>query len=182
MSKTVLYETATLGGGCFWCTEAVFQQVRGVKAVESGYCGGHLDEPTYREICEGDTGHAEVVKVVFDPAVIPYRHVLEIFFVTHDPTTLNRQGNDVGTQYRSVIFTHDDAQAEIARQVITELSMQRIFDAPIVTEIEPVPRFWRAEEYHQNYYRQNPYQGYCAFVISPKVAKFRAHCAQWLSD
>lgn len=166
-------ETATLGGGCFWCLEAVYQQVNGVRAVESGYTGGHVSHPTYQQVCEGDTGHAEVVRVTFDPAVITFREILEIFFAIHDPTTLNRQGNDVGAQYRSVIFTHSEAQRATAEYVMRELVAGKTFDAPIVTQIEPEQPYWRAEVSHQNYYQDHPSQGYCAFVISPKLAKFR---------
>ena len=168
MSQT---ESATLGGGCFWCTEAVFQLVRGVHHVESGYAGGHTLNPTYEDICTGQTGHAEVVKITFDPAVIGYEQLLHIFFATHDATTLNRQGHDVGTQYRSVIFTHSDAQAAIAQRVIEEA--QQSSNAPIVTQLAPVPTYYPAEAYHQNYYVQHPFQGYCAGVVGPKVAKFR---------
>jgi peptide-methionine (S)-S-oxide reductase len=173
-------EVATLGGGCFWCTEAVFQQVQGVLAVESGYTGGQVDDPTYEQVCSGETGHAEVVRVTFDPAVISYREILEIFFATHDPTTLNRQGNDVGTQYRSAIFPHSQAQRETAEALMRELTEQRLYDAPLVTRIEPEQPYWPAEAYHQNYYRQHPNQGYCAFVISPKLAKFREKFAHRL--
>ena len=169
-----MLETATLGGGCFWCTEAVFLDVDGVTAVQSGYAGGHTRNPGYRDICEGDTGHAEVVNVTFDPARIGYREILEIFFATHDPTTLNRQGNDVGTQYRSVIFTHSDAQRETALQAIREIGEQGIYDGQIVTQVLPLDgNYWPAEAYHQNYFAQHPNQGYCSFVVAPKVAKFR---------
>lgn len=164
-------EIATLGGGCFWCLEAVYQQVKGVQAVESGYTGGQVKSPTYEQVCEGNTGHAEVVRVSFDPAIITYREILEIFFTIHDPTTLNRQGNDVGTQYRSVIYFHSPEQQGIARHVIAE--MANVWDAPIVTELSPAETYYKAEGYHQNYFRQNPLQGYCAFVVAPKVAKFR---------
>jgi peptide-methionine (S)-S-oxide reductase len=164
-------DTATLGGGCFWCTEAVFQQIRGVQKVESGYAGGKTANPTYKEICTGTTGHAEVVRVSFDSAVISYRELLEIFFTIHDPTTLNRQGNDTGTQYRSVIFYHSDAQETVAKEVIAQMS--DVWDDPIVTELSPAPTFYIAEDYHQNYFRQNPDQGYCAVVVAPKVAKAR---------
>jgi peptide-methionine (S)-S-oxide reductase len=167
-------EIATLGGGCFWCMEAVYLDIDGVTAVESGYAGGSKDAPTYEQVCSGDTGHAEVVKVSFDPQQISYREVLEIFFATHDPTQLNRQGNDVGTQYRSVVFTHDAAQGEIAKALIAELSGERIFDDAIVTQVQPLDgNYWPAEAYHQNYYAQHPGQGYCAAVIAPKLAKFR---------
>lgn len=164
-------ETATLGGGCFWCLEAVYQELKGVQQVESGYAGGHVPSPTYEQVCEGTTGHAEVVRVSFDPGVVSYREILEIFFTIHDPTTPNRQGNDVGTQYRSVIFYHSPEQQETARQVIA--AMANVWDAPIVTELNPAQEYYKAEDYHQNYFRQHPLQGYCAFVVAPKVAKFR---------
>jgi len=164
-------DIATLGGGCFWCLEAVYQQVKGVQAVESGYTGGQVKDPTYEQVCEGTTGHAEVVRVTFDPDIIGYREILEIFFTIHDPTTVNRQGNDVGSQYRSVIYFHSPQQQGIARQVIAE--MANVWDAPIVTELSSAETYYKAEGYHQNYFRQNPLQGYCAFVVAPKVAKFR---------
>lgn len=164
-------ETATLGGGCFWCLEAVYQELKGVQHVESGYTGGHLPNPTYEQVCEGDTGHAEVVRLSFDPDVVSYRQILEIFFTIHDPTTPNRQGNDVGTQYRSVVYFHSPRQEETARQVIAE--MANVWDAPIVTELSSAGLYYKAEDYHQNYFRQHPLQGYCAFVVAPKVAKFR---------
>jgi len=164
-------DIATLGGGCFWCLEAVYQQVKGVQAVESGYTGGQVKDPTYEQVCEGTTGHAEVVRVTFDPDIIGYRELLEIFFTIHDPTTVNRQGNDVGSQYRSAIYFHSPQQQGIARQVIAE--MANVWDAPIVTELSPAETYYKAEGYHQNYFRQNPLQGYCAFVVAPKVAKFR---------
>ncbi|RJG03848.1 peptide-methionine (S)-S-oxide reductase MsrA [Noviherbaspirillum sedimenti] len=164
-------EIATLGGGCFWCLEAVYQELKGVQQVESGYAGGLLVNPTYEDVCSGKTGHAEVVRITFDPAVVSYRGILEIFFTIHDPTTLNRQGNDSGTQYRSVIFYHSPEQQDIARHVIAE--MANVWDAPLVTELSPLPAYYKAEAYHQNYFRQNPLQGYCAFVVAPKVAKFR---------
>jgi peptide-methionine (S)-S-oxide reductase len=170
-------EQATLGGGCFWCLEAVFEQLRGVDKVESGYAGGHDPAPTYRQVCSGDTGHAEVVQVTFDPAVISYRDVLEIFFAFHDPTTLNRQGADVGTQYRSAIFYHTPQQQQTAEQRIAELGAARVWDRPIVTEVVPFEAFHKAEEYHQGYYRQDPRQPYCQAVISPKMAKLRQHFA-----
>ena len=166
-------ETATLGGGCFWCLEAVYLDVEGVTAVESGYAGGTVRDPSYEQVCGGDTGHAEVVRVSFDTDRITYRDILQIFFGIHDPTTLNRQGNDVGTQYRSVIFTHSDAQARVARETIDELERQRVFGDPIVTEVAPAPEYWPGEAYHQRYYARNPYQGYCMMVVGPKVAKFR---------
>ncbi|MBA5606904.1 peptide-methionine (S)-S-oxide reductase MsrA [Duganella sp. FT3S] len=164
-------ETAVLGGGCFWCLEAVFQEVDGVLHVESGYTGGAQPDPTYEQVCSGTTGHAEVVKLEFDPAVIGYRELLEIFFTIHDPTTLNRQGNDVGTQYRSVIYHQSPEQEATARQVIA--AMAHVWDAPIVTELSPAQPYYKAEDYHQDYFRQHPLQGYCAFVVAPKVAKFR---------
>lgn len=164
-------EMATLGGGCFWCTEAVYQQVIGVDRVESGYSGGHIPDPTYEQICEGNTGHAEVIRIHFDSAVVSYRNILEIFFTIHDPTTLNRQGNDVGTQYRSVIYTHSLEQMAMAREVIA--TMAHVWDAPIVTELQEAPVFYPAEEYHQNYFINHPMQSYCAFVVAPKVTKFR---------
>lgn len=164
-------EVATLGGGCFWCLEAVYQELKGVLRVESGYAGGHVPDPTYEQVCEGTTGHAEVVRVEFDPEVVSYREILEIFFTIHDPTTPNRQGNDVGTQYRSAIFYETPQQQETAKQVIA--AMASVWDAPIVTELSPLNAYYKAEDYHQNYFRQHPLQGYCAFVVAPKVAKFR---------
>ncbi|SMG60961.1 peptide-methionine (S)-S-oxide reductase MsrA [Paraburkholderia susongensis] len=167
-------ETIVLGGGCFWCLEAVYLGVDGVNAVESGYAGGRTRHPTYEQVCDGETGHAEVVKVDFDPAKISDREILDIFFAIHDPTQLNRQGNDVGTQYRSVIFTQSDAQRETALQAIHEIGEQRIYDGKIVTEVLPLGgNYWPAEAYHQNYFAQHPNQGYCSFVVAPKVAKFR---------
>ena len=173
-------ELATLGGGCFWCLEAVFEEVEGVIKVESGYTGGATANPTYRQVCGGDTGHAEVVQVTFDPQVISYRDILEIFFAMHDPTTLNRQGADVGTQYRSAIYYHSPEQKQTAEATIAELSAQEIWDRPIVTEVTPLPTFYRAEDYHQGYFRNNPEQGYCGYVIAPKVAKLRKHFANRL--
>ena len=164
-------QVAVLGGGCFWCTEAIYREVRGVVCIESGYAGGQQPDPTYEQVCAGATGHAEVVRITFDPAVIGYRDLLEIFFTIHDPTTLNRQGNDVGTQYRSVIFYESPEQEAIARQVIA--AMAGVWDAPIVTQLQPVQVFYKAEAYHQEYFRQHPLQGYCAFVVSPKVDKFK---------
>lgn len=175
-------ELATLGGGCFWCLEAVFEQVRGVQHVESGYSGGSTANPTYPEVCSGSTGHAEVVQITFDPAVISYRQLLEIFFAIHDPTTLNRQGADVGTQYRSVIFAHDPEQLQIAVQLVADLNTQKIWDRDIVTEVVPFQKFYRAEDYHQNYFQQNPYQPYCQAVISPKLVKFRRQFADKLKN
>ena len=167
-------ETATLAGGCFWCLEAVFEQLRGVKKVDSGYSGGHVPHPSYEAVCTGTTGHAEVTRVTFDPEVISYRDLLGVFFSLHDPTTLNRQGGDVGTQYRSAIFYHDDAQKRAAEETIKELEAEHVFDDPIVTKIEPLEAFYPAEEYHREYYRRNPNQGYCRAVIAPKVAKLRS--------
>ncbi|MFP5390884.1 MAG: peptide-methionine (S)-S-oxide reductase MsrA [Gammaproteobacteria bacterium] len=176
MTNPSATQEAILGGGCFWCLEAVYQETRGVVKVESGYMGGEDPQPTYEKVCSGTTGHAEVVKLSFDPAVISYRDLLEIFFTIHDPTTLNRQGNDVGTQYRSVIFTTSLEQDAIARRVINE--MAHVWDAPIVTEVLPQQEWHKAEEYHQNYFRQHPLQGYCAFVVAPKVMKFRKTFAE----
>jgi len=167
------HETATLGGGCFWCLEAVFEQMAGVDKVESGYAGGSMPDPSYQQVCTGGTGHAEVVQVHFDPAVLSFRNLLDVFFATHDPTTRNRQGADVGTQYRSVIFYHTPEQKRIAEERIAELNAAKIWDAPIVTEVVPLPAFYPAEGYHQGYFRQNPAQSYCQVVIAPKVAKFR---------
>lgn len=164
-------ETAILGGGCFWCLEAVYQQLKGVQHVESGYTGGQVKNPTYEQVCNGDTGHAEVVKLTFDPAVISFREILEVFFTIHDPTTLNRQGNDVGTQYRSVIYYDSPTQRDTAKHIIAEMAL--VWDAPIVTELSPVETYYKAEDYHQNYFQQHPFQGYCAFVVAPKLAKFR---------
>jgi peptide-methionine (S)-S-oxide reductase len=172
MSQSV--ETATLGGGCFWCLEAVYLDVDGVVSVESGYAGGHMDNPSYEQVCDGNTGHAEVVKVNFDPSKISYREVLDIFFAIHDPTQLNRQGNDVGPQYRSVIFTHSDAQRDTALQAIRQIGAEGIYDGQLVTQVLPLDgNYWPAEAYHQNYFAQHPNQGYCSFVVAPKVAKFR---------
>jgi peptide-methionine (S)-S-oxide reductase len=175
-------ETATLGGGCFWCLEAVFEQLKGVARVESGYAGGHVCDPSYEDVCTGMTGHAEVVQVTFDPAVVAYRDILDVFFATHDPTTLNRQGPDFGTQYRSAIFYHSPAQKEIAEKAIVELNAATIWERPIVTEVAPLETFYPAEEYHQGYFRGHPGQGYCQAVISPKVAKFRKRFADNLRD
>ena len=171
-------ETATLGGGCFWCLEAVYDEMQGVISVESGYMGGHVANPDYRAVCTGMTGHAEVVQVNFDPAVTSYRAILEVFFTVHDPTTLNRQGNDVGTQYRSVIFTHSEEQRKTALETIAELNAADSGGQPIVTQVVPAETFYIAEDYHQEYYAKNPNQGYCAFVVAPKVRKFREHFAE----
>jgi peptide-methionine (S)-S-oxide reductase len=166
-------EVATLAGGCFWCLEAVFKEVKGVQRVLSGYTGGKKINPTYEEVCSDKTGHAEAIDVTFFPDVISYREILEIFFTIHDPTTPNRQGNDVGTQYRSAIFYHNDAQKIIAEQVIKEISSAHIWNAPIVTELKPYTKFYNAEDYHRDYFERNPEQAYCQAIIAPKVAKFR---------
>ena len=166
-------ETAILGGGCFWCLEAALRQLEGVASVVSGYSGGHIAHPDYRQVCDGSTGHAEVVQVTFDPDVIDFRTLLEAFFAIHDPTTKNRQGNDVGTQYRSVIFTCSSEQERTARDLIAALETQRIWPRPIVTEVLPAPAFWRAEDYHQDYLAHNPAQPYCLAVVAPKAAKLR---------
>ncbi len=166
-------EIVTLGGGCFWCLEAVYDQMEGVRSVESGYMGGETLKPTYQQVCGGKTGHAEVVRVTFDPAVTTFREILEVFFTIHDPTTRDRQGNDVGTQYRSVVFYHSEQQRETTEQVIRELNAAGIWDDPIVTEVAPAGVFYVAEDYHQEYFQKNPGQGYCQFVVAPKVGKFR---------
>jgi peptide-methionine (S)-S-oxide reductase len=166
-------EVATLAGGCFWCLEAVYDQLRGVADVVSGYAGGRVRNPSYKEVCAGTTGHAEVVQVTFDSTAISFREILGVFFTIHDPTTLNRQGADVGTQYRSAIFYHSDEQKQIVEQVINEINAAKIWPAPIVTEVAPLQAFYPAEDYHQEYFARNPSQGYCTFVIAPKVAKFR---------
>jgi peptide-methionine (S)-S-oxide reductase len=166
---------ATLGGGCFWCTEAVFDELRGVERVESGYSGGASANPTYQQVCSGTTGHAEVVQVTFDPQAVSFREILEIFFTVHDPTTLNRQGADVGTQYRSVIFYHDEEQRRVAEEEMQRLDTEKLWDGPIVTELAPFAAFYVAEDYHQEYFRLNGAQPYCRMVVAPKVAKFRQH-------
>ncbi|MBL8062444.1 MAG: peptide-methionine (S)-S-oxide reductase MsrA [Anaerolineales bacterium] len=168
-------ETITLAGGCFWCLEAVYDEVKGVLSVDSGYANGHVPNPSYRAVCNGDTGHAEVVQIKFDPAVISFRDILNIFFGIHDPTTLNRQGADMGTQYRSGIYYHMSEQKEIAEALITELNAQKIWDKPLVTEVEPLKDFYVAEDYHQEYFAKNPFQPYCMAVVAPKVTKFRKH-------
>ncbi len=169
--------TATLGGGCFWCTEAVYDMLQGVLDVRPGYAGGHVEHPTYQQVCEKTTGHAEVVEVRFDPAAITYREILEVFFASHDPTQLDRQGDDVGPQYRSVIFAHDAEQLQTARDVIAQLTADAVHDAPIVTRVEAAAVFWPAEREHLDYFARNAQQPYCAFVVSPKVAKIRARYA-----
>lgn len=175
-------ETATLGGGCFWCTEAVFDNVRGVEDVVSGYAGGQTENPTYQEVCSETTGHAEVVQIEFDPDEISYKEVLEIFFGTHDPTTLNRQGNDVGSSYRSAVFYHTPEQKETAEAVVKELTDEDVFGKPVVTEITEFTNFYPAEDYHQNYFANNPNQPYCAAVVAPKVGKFRQKFAARLKN
>jgi peptide-methionine (S)-S-oxide reductase len=175
-------EVATLGGGCFWCLEAVFEMVEGVEEVKSGYAGGNVPTPTYEQVCTGTTGHAEVVQVKFDANVISYREILEIFFAIHDPTTLNRQGADVGTQYRSAIYTHTDEQLQQARALVEEMGDSGPWDDPIVTEVEPLDTFYAAEDYHDTYFRRNPMQPYCNVVIGPKVAKFRKRFAHRLTS
>lgn len=173
MNRTADHQMATLGGGCFWCLEAVYQQLRGVQHVESGYAGGKVRNPTYREVCSGMTGHAEVVQITFDPAQVTYKEILEVFFTIHDPTTLNRQGADVGTQYRSVIFYHDEEQKAVAEEVMQEVSAAGLWRDALVTELSPLPDYYSAEDYHQNYFVDNGGQPYCQVVIAPKVAKFR---------
>lgn len=174
------HEITTLGGGCFWCLEATFEQIRGVEGVVNGYAGGEVPNPSYKAVCTGTTGHAEVVQLTFDPEVLSFRDFLEIFFTIHDPTTLNRQGADVGTQYRSIILYHSPEQKEAAEALIRELETQGVFDRPIVTELIPFRVFYPAEDYHQGYYRQNPREGYCRVVIAPKVAKLRKQWAHRL--
>jgi peptide-methionine (S)-S-oxide reductase len=170
-------EIATLGGGCFWCLEAVYSEMDGVQKVESGYMGGFLAEPTYEAVCTGKSGHVEVVQATFDPAISSYRDILEVFFAIHDPTSLDRQGNDRGPQYRSVIFHHDRRQKETAEQTIRELEREGLWDDPVVTELRPAATFYRAEDYHQQYFASHPQQPYCSFVVAPKVRKFREHFA-----
>ena len=173
-------ERATLGGGCFWCLEAVYQQITGVSAVVSGYAGGAMANPDYESVCSGQTGHAEIVDVYFDPAVVSYRDLLEIFFVIHDPTTLNRQGNDRGTQYRSGIYFTTEAQADIAKALIAEIEAEDIYDAPVVTEVNPLQNYSAAEAYHQDFFERNPTQGYCLAVAAPKVSKFKKTFREWM--
>ncbi len=175
MSTEESRELATLGGGCFWCLEAVYKELRGVVRVVSGYAGGWVENPNYQQVCEGTTGHAEVVQLTFDPAAVSYRELLEVFFTIHDPTTPDRQGGDVGTQYRSAVFYHSPAQSETAEQVIAEMTAARVWDAPIVTQVVPLETFYPAEDYHQDYFERNPYQPYCRAVVAPKVSKFRKH-------
>ena len=181
-SNTQTKETITLGGGCFWCTEAVFEQLKGVEKVESGYSGGTVPNPTYQRVCSGDTGHAEVSQITFDPKVISLKEILEVFFTVHNPTTLNQQGNDVGTQYRSVIFYRDAEQKTVAKQVIKEIEAAKTWDGRIVTDVSPFKEFYKAEDYHQEYFRLHGQQPYCRVVIAPKVAKFREHFRDKLKD
>jgi peptide-methionine (S)-S-oxide reductase len=175
-------EVATLGGGCFWCTEAVFRELKGVVKLESGYSGGTVANPSYEKVCTGKTGHAEVVQVTFDSTKITFKELLQIFFTVHEPTTLNRQGGDVGTQYRSVIFYHNNDQKAAAQQVIKEIGAAKIWDAPIVTQVEPFKAYYKAEGYHQEYFENNPRQPYCQIVIAPKVRKFREHYRERLKQ
>jgi peptide-methionine (S)-S-oxide reductase len=176
----MVHETALLGGGCFWCLEAVYDQLRGVVSVESGYAGGHIDNPTYKQICTGTTGHAEVIKITYDPAQVGFQDLLNVFFTIHDPTTLNRQGADVGTQYRSAIYYYNDAQKQTAESTIASLNEQKVWSSPIVTEVTAAPTFYIAEDYHQEYFANNPFAGYCQVVIAPKVAKFRKYYIEQL--
>ncbi len=180
MTTSGAREVATFGGGCFWCLEAVFEQLHGVERVESGYGGGSVANPTYQQVCGGGTGHAEVVQITFDPSVISFNELLDVFFDIHDPTTLNRQGADVGTQYRSAIFYHSPEQKRVAEEKIASLNASGAYRAPIVTQLVPFEAFYRAEDYHQGFFRNNPYQGYCQVVVAPKVAKFRGHFADKL--
>lgn len=174
-------ETATLGGGCFWCLDAAYRRVRGVRSVVSGYAGGHVPNPSYEAVCTGRTGHAEVVQVEFDPSALTFRELLEIFFTIHDPTTQDRQGNDIGPQYRSIVLTHSAEQEKTTREVIAELEAEHVFDAPIVTQIEPLREFFPAERYHQDYYERNQQQPYCMAVISPKLSKLRKKWSEKLA-
>jgi peptide-methionine (S)-S-oxide reductase len=173
-----ILEITTLGGGCFWCVEAVYLELQGVQSAVSGYAGGAVENPTYYQVCNGTTGHAEVVQITFDPKNLTFRELLEVFFAIHDPTTLNRQGNDVGTQYRSAIFYHSPEQKQIAEDVIAILSREKVFANPIVTEVVPAGPFYIAEDYHQEYFARNPFQPYCTYIINPKVAKFRKEFAK----
>ena len=175
-------QIATLAGGCFWCLEAVYDQMKGVVSVESGYIGGHLERPTYEAVCGGRTGHAEAVRITFDSEIVTYRELVEVFFVIHDPTTLNRQGHDVGTQYRSAIFYHSPEQKRIAEEVVASLTKEQVYPNPIVTELVPATTWYEAEPYHQEYFAKNPFQGYCTAVVGPKVMKFRKHFATKLKS
>ncbi len=181
MGQVMTTEIATLAGGCFWCLEAVYDQVKGGYSVESGYIGGQTDAPTYEQVCGGRTGHAEAVRITFDPQVVSYRDLLNVFFVIHDPTTLNRQGNDSGTQYRSAIFYHSSEQKQIAHDVMASVTQEGLYPNSIVTEVVPASRWFEAEAYHQEYFARNPFQGYCTHVVGPKVAKFRQHFARLLN-
>jgi peptide-methionine (S)-S-oxide reductase len=174
------YSIATVAGGCFWCLEAVYDQIKGVVAVESGYMGGQVDRPTYESVCSGRTGHAEAVRITFDPTVVSYRELLEVFFVIHDPTTLNRQGHDAGTQYRSAIFFHTPEQKLVTDDVIAAITKEGIYPGPVVTQVEPAGTWYEAEPYHQEYFARNPFQGYCTAVVGPKVVKFRKQFASKL--
>ncbi|MFP4016249.1 MAG: peptide-methionine (S)-S-oxide reductase MsrA [Halanaerobiales bacterium] len=176
------YQLATLGGGCFWCLEAAFQKLQGVRNVSSGYSGGHKEEPTYKEVCTGETGHAEVVQIEFDSDLITYRELLEVFFFIHNPTTLNRQGADIGTQYRSVIFFHDQEQKKVAEEMINQLEDEAVYEDPIVTQLVEFDKFYPAEDYHSDYYENNKQQPYCNMVISPKLSKFRKKYREKLKD
>lgn len=176
------YEQATFGEGCFWCSEAVYEEVKGVKSVVAGYAGGHVKNPSYREVCTGNTGHAEVARIIFDPSVVSYKELLEVFWHTHNPTTLNRQGADVGTQYRSVIFYHNEQQKKIAEESMAETEKSGLWEDPIVTEIEPLKNFYEAENYHQDYYANNPNAGYCSVVIAPKIKKFKQEFSYLLKN
>lgn len=171
MSKDL--QKATLGGGCFWCTEAIYLELKGIVDVKPGYSGGHIDNPTYKQVCEETTGHAEVVQISFDPEIISFSQILEVFFMTHDPTTLNRQGNDIGTQYRSAIFYHNSKQKEVAKRIIDLFEKEKVYSKPIVTEVTEFDKFYIAEDYHINYFERNKTQGYCQFVVAPKVKKFK---------
>lgn len=182
MENTHKVEIATLAGGCFWCTEAVFLELKGVEKVVPGYIGGNTVNPTYKEVCEGNTNHAEAIQIQFNADEISFGELLELFFATHDPTTLNRQGNDIGTQYRSEIFYHNDAQKEISEQYIRLLTEENVFDNPIVTQLSPATVFYEAEDYHHNYYNQNKTQGFCSFVITPKVDKVRTYFKDKLKE
>ena len=182
MNSNTIYETATLGGGCFWCLEPIFAGLRGVESAVVGYAGGTLANPGYQMVCTGATGHAEVLQISFDPTIISYREVLEVFFSFHDPTTLNRQGADYGTQYRSIILTHTPQQEQIAQQVVADLTQAKVWEAPIVTQIVPLEHFYPAEEYHQHYFEKNPYAGYCQVVIQPKLQKFKHQYAARLKS
>ena len=173
-------DIATLAGGCFWCLEAVYDQVKGVQSVESGYIGGQVDAPTYEQVCSGHTGHAEAVRITFDPRLVTFRDLLNVFFVIHDPTTRNRQGNDIGTQYRSGIFYHSPEQQQIAQEVMAAVTREGVYPNPIVTEVVPATRWYEAEAYHQEYFARNPFEGYCVYVVGPKVAKFRQRYASLL--